>query len=39
MGAGVDRVFLHGLCTMALCAQGVVHLVVFAAFVLFALVP
>lgn len=25
--SGVDRVFLHGLCTMALCAQGVVALV------------
>ena len=25
--SGVDRIFLHGLCTMALCAQGVVHLV------------
>lgn len=24
--SGVDRVFLHGLCTMALCAQGVVAL-------------
>ena len=24
--SGVDRVFLHGLCTMALCAQGVVVL-------------
>jgi acyl dehydratase len=25
--SGFDRVFLHGLCTMALCAQGVVELV------------
>lgn len=25
--SGVERVFLHGLCTMALCAQGVVELV------------
>jgi acyl dehydratase len=25
--SGADRPFLHGLCTMALCAQGVVHLV------------
>jgi acyl dehydratase len=25
--SGSDRVFLHGLCTMALCAQGVVSLV------------
>jgi acyl dehydratase len=25
--SGFDRVFLHGLCTMALCAQGVVQLV------------
>jgi acyl dehydratase len=25
--SGVERVFLHGLCTMALCAQGVAHLV------------
>jgi acyl dehydratase len=25
--SGFDRVFLHGLCTMALCAQGVVALV------------
>jgi acyl dehydratase len=25
--SGFDRVFLHGLCTMALCAQGVVRLV------------
>jgi acyl dehydratase len=25
--SGVERVFLHGLCTMALCAQGVVQLV------------
>jgi len=25
--SGYDRVFLHGLCTMALCAQGVVQLV------------
>ena len=24
---GFDRLFLHGLCTMALCAQGVVDLV------------
>jgi acyl dehydratase len=25
--SGFDRPFLHGLCTMALCAQGAVHLV------------
>ncbi len=25
--SGVERVFLHGLCTMALCAQGIVTLV------------
>jgi acyl dehydratase len=25
--SGFDRVFLHGLCTMALCAQGVVEVV------------
>ena len=25
--SGFDRLFLHGLCTMALCAQGVVQLV------------
>ncbi|HEY8525278.1 MAG TPA: MaoC/PaaZ C-terminal domain-containing protein [Acidimicrobiales bacterium] len=25
--SGADRVFLHGLCTMALCAQGVVQVV------------
>lgn len=25
--SGVQRVFLHGLCTMALCAQGIVALV------------
>lgn len=25
--SGFDRVFLHGLCTMALCAQGVVAVV------------
>jgi len=25
--SGFDRLFLHGLCTMALCAQGIVELV------------